>query len=412
MGIIAANEPDSAVIDDIPTGLYYYYIAKNKINEAGYLGWVSTIESLTYNPFINEEDVDMTKAVFDSDRYGRPNDTMPNCYRIMNNNKIEKELGSIKLFPTKEELNQFDDIKLYLYPFRYFLITDYVNTPLIVKPQLVKTSNNKLTVKVITAPLSQEGKYNIYVDNYKFDRNGNLEGIINNSSLMLPVSSSAYSQFLATSSASFHQGNINAMLENDVTLKQGMKSNTLGQWNNGISSTMDVIGNVMTKNIGGALAGATSGVFNAIDLYNQRQFMQENHNLKENAISTMANAKVTDMLTTPKSIKTCGNDTIFNLVNSRNKIDIIEYKMEETQRDRILEYLQMYGYAINKYSRISINSRKYFTFVRTKICKVTGANIPHKDLKEIKEIFNGGITFWNMDNVTKIGDYQVNNEEV
>ena len=40
----------------------------------------------------------------------------------------------------------------------------------------------------------------------------------------------------------------------------------------------------------------------------------------------MAQAKITDMINTPNSIKTSGNDTLFNLVNSNQKIDIIKYQ--------------------------------------------------------------------------------------
>lgn len=412
MSIISANEPDSSNLSNTPVGLYYYYIDKSKLNEATYLGWVSTIESVTFNPFIEESDLSLYKANFDTDRYGKPNGNIPNCYRIATNNVIEKILGEIQLFPLKSELDTFDDIKLHLYPFKYYLITDYINTPLLIKPQLVKSNNNKMIIKVLTAPISQEGKYNIYIDNYKFDYNGNLEGIINNTPLMLPVSSSAYSQFLATSSSSFHQGNINAMLENDVTLKQGLKSNQLDQVQNLVGSGLGLVGNVLSGNLGGALNTASNGVFNAMDLFNQKQFMQENHAIKENAISSMANAKVSDMLTTPRALKTCGSDTIFNLVNGRYKIDVIEYGMNNQQKYRILDYLQRYGYAQNRYMRLTLNNRKYFTFIKTSLCNVVGEKIPHKDLEEIKDIFNSGITFWNMDNVTKIGDYQVDNKEV
>lgn len=412
MGIINANEPDGSNLDNMPVGLYYYYIDKSRINEANYLGWVDTIQSVTFNPFIEENDLSMYKANFDTDRYGKPNGGIPNCYRIATNNVIEKILGEIKLFPLKSELNYFDEIKLHLYPFKYYLVTDYINTPLIIKPQLVNSNNNTIIIKVLTAPISQEGKYNIFVDNYKNDSYGNLEGIINNTSLMLPVSSSAYSQFLATSSTSFTQGNINAMLENDVTLKQGLKSNQLSQTQNVVSSGLGVIGSVLSGNLGGALSTASNGMFNAMNLYNQSEFMKENHSLKENAIASMTNAKITDMLSTPKALKTCGNDTIFNLANGRYKIDVIEYGLENQQWSRLWEYFMRYGYAQNRYVRMNLKVRKYYTFIKTTICNITGEKIPHDDLNEIKEIFNSGITFWNMENKPRIGDYSLDNKEV
>lgn len=412
MGIISGNEPDSSNLDDMPVGLYYYYIDKAKLSEAGYLGWVSTIESVTFNPFVEENNLSLYKANFDTDRYGTPSGTIPNCYRIVTNNVIEKVLGEIKLFPLKSELEEFDDIRLHFYPFKYYLVTDYINSPLLVKPELVKSNSNTMIIKVLTAPLSQEGKYNIFVDNYKYDSYGNLEGIINNTPFMLPVSSSAYSQFLASSSASFHQGNINAMLENDVTLKQGLRSNDFSNISNMVNTGVGIGASLVTGNIGGIISNAVSGVTGYFENQMQRDFMKENATLKENAISSMANAKVTDMLTTPKALKTCGTDTLFNLANGRFKIDVVEYGMNDQQHYRVLDYLRRYGYAQNKYMRLSLANRKYFTFIKTNICNVIGEKIPHADLEEIKTIFNSGITFWNMDNVKTIGDYQVNNEEV
>lgn len=412
MGIISGNEPDSSNLDNMPVGLYYYYIDKAKLSEAGYLGWVSTIESVTFNPFVEENDLSLYKANFDTDRYGTPNGNIPNCYRVVTNNVIEKVLGEVKLFPLKSEIDEFDDIRLHFYPFKYYLITDYINSPLIVKPELVKTHANKMIIKVLTAPLSQEGKYNIFVDNYKYDMYGNLEGIVNNTPFMLPVSSSAYSQFLASSSASFHQGNINAMLENDVTLKQGLRSNDFSNISNIINTGVGVGANLVSANFGGAISSLGNGITSFFENQMQRDFMKENASLKENAISSMANAKVSDMLTTPKALKTCGTDTLFNLVNGRFRIDVVEYGMNDQQHYRVLDYLQRYGYAQNKYMRLTLANRKYFTFIKTNVCNVTGEKIPHSDLEEIKTIFNSGITFWNMDNVRTIGDYQVNNEEV
>ena len=120
MGIISGNEPDSSNLDNMPVGLYYYYIDKSKLSEAGYLGWVSTIESVTFNPFVEENNLSLYKANFDTDRYGTPSGTIPNCYRIVTNNVIEKVLGEIKLFPLKSEIGEFDDIRLHFYPFKYY----------------------------------------------------------------------------------------------------------------------------------------------------------------------------------------------------------------------------------------------------------------------------------------------------
>ena len=72
--------------------------------------------------------------------------------------------------------------------------------------------------------ISSTSKYNLYVERYKNDYQGQLEGMINNNALLFPTSSSAYAEFLATSSASFSQSLENAKLENDLSLKQNAEN--------------------------------------------------------------------------------------------------------------------------------------------------------------------------------------------
>ena len=79
-----------------------------------------------------------------------------------------------------------------MYPYTYYIVTDYINPPLLIKPQYVNSLDNRIRVKVRTTALSSESKYNIYVDRYKGDTYGNLEGMSNNTPLMLPVTSSIY----------------------------------------------------------------------------------------------------------------------------------------------------------------------------------------------------------------------------
>lgn len=422
MAIISGNEPDSSNASNEALGLYYYFIGSSNVSNATYLGYAPTIQTITYNPFIELNDINVYEANFDTDRYGKPDGVIPKCYRLASTNIIEKLLGEIKLFSTKDD-NILGEPKMECYPFKYFLVTDYINNPLLIKPELVGSNNNKIRVKVITIPTSQMAKYNIYVENYKNDAYGNLEGIINNTSLMLPVSSSTYSQFLATSSASFNQGNINAMLENDVSLKQGLARNELSYQqstvNNilgGGSSLIGGVASLFTGNVGGVVNGAMGVVGSGINqYYNSLSTQLANSQLnemvaiKDNAISSMANAKITDMLNTPRALKTTGNDTLFNLVNSRRKIDIIEYEPTTQYKNRLKNYFIRYGYNVNNYSTINLNTRKYFNYVKTSICNISSSKIPIKHLEELKQIFNSGVTVWHIENGVEIGDYSVCN---
>ena len=131
---------------------------------------MDTIQSLTFNPFIEETDINsVVECTFNSDKYGIPDGGIPKCYRIESLDNIEKELGNIQLFENKskydDQLYPFDP-KLELYPYTYYLVTDYVNPPLLVKPQYVNSNNNKIILKVTTTPLSAESKYYLYVEGY------------------------------------------------------------------------------------------------------------------------------------------------------------------------------------------------------------------------------------------------------
>lgn len=420
MSIVTGNDIESSIMGNIPVGLYYYCIPREKINSATYLGFVDTIQSLTYNPFIEVDDMStIVECSFDSDRYGSPKGGIPKCYRMSGFDTIDKQLYELNTFPDNDNGLPTFEPKLYTFPFRYFMITDYMNTPLVIKPELCENKTLKLRVKATN--IATESKYNLYVNGYKGDYNGNLNGIVNNSPLMLPVLSSAYSQFLATSSASFNQGNINAMLENDLSLKQGLATNSLNYRQNttnnymqGISSGLGAIASLFSLNFGGVVNGAMgvvqSGInqhFNTLSNNLNNNQLKEQNKLSNFEVSSMANAKTTDLLNTPNSIKTTGNDTLFNLVNSNRKIDIIEFSLDFRYKHRIYDYFVKYGYKVNKWEKINVNSRRYFNFIKTNTCNIVGDEIPHEYLEEIKDIFNRGVTIWHVDNGANVGDYSV-----
>lgn len=420
MSIQAGNDQESSIMENIPVGLYYYCIPMEKVASSTYLGYVDTIQSLTYNPFIEVDDMSpIIECSFDVDRYGTPKGGIPKCYRMLFLDTIDKLLKEINVFPTKDEVETGYEPKLDSFPFKYYMITDYMNTPLIIKPELCENHVLKLRVKATNA--ASESKYNLYAEGYKGDYNGNLNGMVNNSPLMLPVVSNAYSQFLATSASSFHQGNINAMMENDLTLKQGLAANDLNYRQNtannlmaGVGSGLNAIASLLTLNAGGFTSGAMgigqsiiNQQFNTLSNNLANTQLSERNTLSEFEISSMANAKVTDLINTPNSIKTTGNDTLFNLVNSNRKVDIIEYGLDYRHQYRIHDYFTKYGYKVNRWELLNVNTRKYYNFIKTNTCNIMGEEIPHEYLEEIKSIFDRGVTIWHIDNGATLGDYSI-----
>ena len=82
MSTVVRDERDTSTISSLPLGFYYYLIPKLHINDATYLGYVDTIQSLTFNPFIDETDIRiLIDCPFNTDKYGIPNTGIPKIGR-------------------------------------------------------------------------------------------------------------------------------------------------------------------------------------------------------------------------------------------------------------------------------------------------------------------------------------------
>ena len=83
MGKIQALDSDSSIMNNLPMGYYYYYIPYNNLDYGKFLGVCSAIESLTYNPFLSDENVTYLEATFDNERYGTINNGTCTIKRII-----------------------------------------------------------------------------------------------------------------------------------------------------------------------------------------------------------------------------------------------------------------------------------------------------------------------------------------
>lgn len=427
MPISYVSDSKSTIMNGMLTGLYYYFVDSNKITGATYLASCNTIVNVCFNPFLSENDLNLHASPFNTDKYGQIDSTIPTVYRIRTGTKIEKTLYAKNVFNTKSYMAG-TDVKLLLYPYRYYILTDYINPPLLIKPQYC-SNNGECKIKVITS-VSTEGKYNLSVEGYKGDKNGNLEGINTSANFMIANTGSAYSQFLSTSASQFAQEKINASLENDLTLKQAYRNNNLelqkqklSYENNQISNVFNGLANLLTGKIGSLGGNAYKGVYNYYSnqlekdsINNNFQSTYEAVKLSEGNMSSMINAKITDMINTPRSLITSGNDSLFNINLSNKRIDLIEYTITDEQADKLSEHFTMYGYSYNRWKSIRelIKNRKYYNYIQTNICNIHGDKIPYEDLEEIKAIFNRGLTFWHVENNIDIGNYSkaINNNEV
>ena len=407
MSKIEALDSDSSIMNNLPLGYYYYYILSNKLEYGEFLGVCSAVESLTYNPFLSDENVTYLEATYDNERYGDINNGTCTIKRIMSCSEIQEELSNnINLF----DLNSSFDLKLQFYPFTYFLITDYMNEPLLIKPQLVYNTDNKLIIKIETTAIS--GRYRLYVENNKNDMNGKLEGINNNITYQLPVTSTAYSQFYASSMSSFNNNISNSLIENDMSLRQNVNTATLNTKQTEFNAGLTAIASLLSGNLTGAVSSGVSLIQQQEKLDNLINNLNEQNKFKENEIISSKNAKINDLLNTPNSIKTSGNDSIFNLTINNKKIDVVKYTITPQYKKRINNYFKCYGYAFNDYAIPNIYSRQHYNFLKCNVCHLISDNIPREHQEEIRQIFESGVTLWHLENGATPLDYSVTNNPV
>lgn len=73
------------------------------------------------------------------------------------------------------------------------------------------------------------------------------------------------------------------------------------------------------------------------------------------------------------------------------------------------DYFSAYGYACHRIKIPNISARPTWNYVKTVGCEITGS-MPVDSMKNIKSIYDKGITFWKKNTV--VGDYSQNNDPV
>lgn len=109
---------------------------------------------------------------------------------------------------------------------------------------------------------------------------------------------------------------------------------------------------------------------------------------------------------TPNSAKgnLTGGDINFSLNETGFKVYRMTIRREYAKM--IDDYFSAYGYKVNKLKAPNINGRTNWNYVKTVGCNVTGS-IPQEDLREIRGLFDRGITIWH--NPSTFLDYSQSN---
>ena len=194
-----------------------------------------------------------------------------------------------------------------------------------------------------------------------------------------------------------------------MTLRQQTTTANLTTKQNEFNSGLSALASLLSGNFGGAVSNGVSMIQQQERLENTLSNLQEQNTMKESEIIANKNAKINDLLNTPNSIKTAGNDSVFNLMLNSKKIDVIKYTITPQYKKRLNNYFKRYGYAFNDYAVPDIYSRKDYNFLKCSVCHLISDAIPREHQEEIKQIFESGITLWHMENGVKPLDYSVKN---
>ena len=397
-------------------GLFYYYLdggllativddkgiplPKGPVDNTSILGTTDAIQNIAYVPFLNIDADHLYRVRFDTERYGTVfdysqgpgptshSDNLPFVFRVNmeRDNLLSTKLVEGKLWdnrPRRPAIGTKQDYKyesrLYNYPYTTVVFQSNIFDQYEVVPHLMMNPYYATNSVELHAAMAVNPGGNFYVNcpGYKGDHIGITERSFSSSSMDIPNTSSAYSNYMSSQKA-----------RTAVSTAAGI----------GLGA-ISVAGGIATANpvaIAGGLVSIGSTVANNL-------------------------ATKTDMRSTPNSLKSMGGDIMSRLagtgIDTKNKPFVAVYNKTIGIHDKIVlgDFFHMYGYKINAIRDISkdLRTRHYYNYIKTIGCNVKGNGVPKKHLAKIKQIMDTGTTLWHVDrNGGLFCDYQFDNTEV
>lgn len=397
----------------LPSALYFYYlddkIPDYDVHDNDILGNCPAIQSLQYVPFITHDDLDLIRVPYDVERFGdidktRPSLTQtPNVYRILNDVLKEKTLKTFTKYAVKKEIGGMahynNESRLYNYPFAFAMINDHLNPPMEIKYHLCESEGNTATIKV-KPTISDRCSYGLYVEKYKGDSTGRMESMVSGDAHELPCSSSAYSQWYASSKNQTQQA-IKDVTNNSFLTKETASKMLLPNMVGTMASTslnpMSIIGSTANMVGQGIQYGQT----------NKRADLDIQQAIQGKI------AQSQDLRSTPNTMLSMGSDVYYGLRNGNKRVSLYRYGLEHEQLVKLGNYFAMFGYKQNKVMAINVRNRYYYNYIKTVGCNLIGNSIPREHLDTLKGIFDKGTTLWHYDRKgVQVGDYTKDNYEV
>lgn len=275
--------------------------------------------------------------------------------------------------------------KLLMYPYTVLVLDDFRGSRMEYKNEYIEEQAIKITTK---GSLGVTNKVSYGIDRYStrgtatvYQKTNNEHALFNTSSNDIPIINDMLTAFL--------QGNKNSI--------ENQKSSILFNGSmNAISNGLSMVGS-LSKNpvapvdplaLAQGAVNMTQGVGNTV--------------LELQGIE----AKQQDIGNMPPQIGKMGSNTPYDYGNGYSGIWVIKKQIKPEYQEILGNFFNMFGYKVNRVKTPNFHTRKYWNYVETKNCNITG-NFNNNDLQELKAVFDNGITFWHTDD---IGNYSLENE--
>lgn len=292
--------------------------------------------------------------------------------------------SEIKANPYTTPRDKRFESKLLCAPYRYNLLSDWRNSPVIFKNEYMTT--DKIEVNYSLA-LSHNAPMRFWIKDYKRDPEGRNTSLSQPIAPEFPIISDAYEQYILQNKNTI-QANLTNTKINAIT---GIATGAIGGAIGGAS-----VGGAVGAKIGavsGLVSGALSGALNV-----QAQVRSEN-------------AKQADLRAVPDTIVNA-TDSVFNIVDGNDLVTFYRMGICCENEHIIAEIFNMSGYKVNRVDIPNTRSRTRFNYIQTVGANITGS-ISQRFIEEIKAIFNNGITIWHYnDQHFNMLDYSYENIEV
>lgn len=284
--------------------------------------------------------------------------------------------NEIKSKPYNTPRDKRFESKLLCAPYRYNLLTDWRNNPVIYKNEYMTT--DEIVVNYSLA-LSHNAPMRFWIKDYKRDPEGRYTSLSQPMAPEFPIISDAYSQY---------------MLQNKNTIQTNL---TNAMINAGAGVISGAISGGGMGGAGGALFGAISGAAAGA--------------LNVTAQIRSENAKQADLRAVPDGVIN-NADSTFNIIDRNDVVTFYRMAICCENENIIAEIFNMTGYKVNRVDIPNTRSRTRFNYIQTVGANITGA-ISQRFLEELKAIYNNGVTIWhyNAEHFNML-DYSYENIEV